>query len=88
MSRLTEFLAAIREDALERAGSLLREFPEFANVRVKGSCWTLDPVAWGKECQKWRDNGAFTEQMVQEFLRDTHTCAPIHYCARKLSLGG
>ena len=75
---LPDFLAAVREDALERAGSLLRDFPEYANVRVKGSGWTLDPVAWLEMCHKyWGDN----EERIQEFTRDIHTCAPIHYCA-------
>jgi len=78
---LEDFLTAVRADALERAGSLLSDFPEYANVRVQGSCWNLDPVAWRKACRKWCDKGAFTEQQVQEYGRDIHTCAPIHYCA-------
>ena len=78
---LPDFLAAVREDALERAGSLLRDFPEYVNVRVKGSCWTLDPVAWHELCQHQLVKGNLTEKHVQDYSSDTHTCAPIHYCA-------
>ena len=59
----------------------MRDYPEYANVRVQGSCWTLDPIAWREECRKWHEKGAFTEEMVQDYIRDIHTCAPIHYCA-------
>ena len=48
---LTEFLAAVREDSLGRAASLLRDFPEFANVRVRGSFWALDPKTSDSETE-------------------------------------
>ena len=72
---LPDFLAAVREDALERAGSLLRDFPEYANVRVKGGCWSLDPDKG--------DTDTHTYATLYPDKGNTHTCAPIHYCAVK-----
>jgi len=48
-----EILAAVRDDSLERTGALLRDFPEYANVRVKGSRLTLYPVAWPEAARRW-----------------------------------
>jgi len=76
-----EFLTAVRDDDRKRARSLIRDFAEYANLRVSGSCWVLDPEAWQARCQELLDNGYIKKKSYQENLKKTHTCAPLHYCA-------